>query len=420
MTNLVCIGAQWGDEGKGKIVDVLSEQSDVVVRFSGGCNAGHTLVLNGEKTIMHLMPSGILWKHTSNVIGPGVLIDPKVLTEEIALCKDKGLLDNQDRLVVSPLAHLVFWHHRVRDGVQGDEDNWLGSTKRGIGPAYEDKVSRTGLRVGDLLSKDFNALRKQMKLVANDSHLPSDSELQMWRDTLAPYTKDTTSFLLNANADGKKILFEGAQGFGLDIDQGTYPFVTSSHCVSAYAAVGAGIPHTMLGETIAITKAYTTRVGTGPFPTRLNGVEDECLRHKGGEFGATTGRPRACGWLDLVQLRRARMVTGFSKLALTKLDVLSNYDVVNVCVAYVRPDGSQIVNPPATAEEYSSLTPFYVPFKNFGEVPQQINSIADLSAAAQSYIRFIEGYVGVPISIISVGPERGQELILLENTWQRS
>lgn len=412
MKNLVCIGAQWGDEGKGRVIDLLSEKADVVVRFNGGCNAGHTLVVNGEKVVFHLVPSGILWTHTSNVIGPGVFIDPDVVTEEINFCRSKGLLNTKNRLVVSPFAHLVFWHHRVKDGVEAEGDNWLGSTKRGIGPAYQDKAARIGLRVADLLNKDVGQIRTHIKRFSNGVSVPEAAQINCWRETIAPYVKDTTNFLLEAEAKNQKIIFEGAQGFGLDIDYGTYPYVTSSHCVPAYAAVGAGVPHDMLGEVVAVTKAYTTRVGTGPFPTRLNEVEDERLRHRGGEFGATTGRPRSCGWLDLVQLRKARMVTGFSKIALTKLDILSDIDVVNVCIAYTRLDGSQTIDPPFTAEEYSTYTPLYVTFENFGVVPHKISSLSELSPTAQAYIRFIEGYVGANVSIVSFGPERGQELIL--------
>lgn len=427
--SLVCIGAQWGDEGKGKIVDVLSKNADVVVRFNGGNNAGHTLVIGGEKTVLHLIPSGILWTHTANVIGPGVLIDPEVLCHEIELCTDKGLLRkdlpegmaylatpefNGNRLVVSPYAHVVFWHHRVKDGVQGDGDNWLGSTKRGIGPAFEDKVARIGLRVGDLAKSNGwiqEHLVQAMKARNIDADLPTEDQLNKWRDTLMPYVQDTTDFLLEAHHAGKKILFEGAQGFGLDIDQGTYPFVTSSHCVSSYAAVGAGVPHSMLDKTLAISKAYTTRVGTGPFPTKLEGHEDETLRSKGGEFGATTGRPRSCGWIDLVQLRRAQRVTGFDELALTKLDILSGYDCVKACIAYQLPDGSQTFDVPFSAKEYRDLKPVYVPFENFGEIPSQLKSVEDLPPVALAYVRFIEGYLGVPVSIVSYGPERGQELI---------
>lgn len=415
MSNYVCIGGQYGDEGKGRVVDLLSNRFDVVVRFNGSCNAGHTIWADGKKWVVHLMPSGVLHSGTSNVIGPGVLVDPKVLTEEINMCIDGGLFDSNstDRLVISPLCHLVFWHHRVRDGVNDIGDNWVGSTKRGVGPAYSDKVSRLGVRIADLLHLSFDQLREKLKAVSGDAALPEDRHLQKWKDIIKPFVGDTTEFLLNKDEEGKRILFEGAQGYGLDIDFGSYPYVTSSNCVAAYAAVGAGVPHSLLGETIAITKAYSTRVGTGPFPTQLNRVEDERLRHLGGEFGATTGRPRACGWLDLVQLRDARRKTGFKYLALTKLDIFSGLDNVKACIAYKNVStGEQRITPLETAEQWEGWEPVYVDFNNFGEIPYQLSSLEELPSTARQFVTFVEQYVGAKLAILSYGPERESALIL--------
>lgn len=408
--NIVVMDAGWGDAGKGRVIDLLGKHYDITVRFHGGANAGHTLVVDGEKTVFHLMPSGVLWNHMKNVVGPGVVVDPEVLSNEIQFCVKKNLITEfSDNLVISPLCQLVLPHHKELDGSKKEGDNWLGSTKQGIGPTYAGKANRTGLRIADLVSNTPAKFIEKLKQSGVDT-LPQEGVVAIWKGMLKPYVKDVTNYLLAEIECGKKILFEGAQGFGLDIDFGTYPYVTSSNCVPAYAAVGAGIPHKFLGDTLAITKAYSTRVGTGPFPTKMSKEEDDFLRNKAGEFGATTGRPRMCGWLDLVQLRRAKEVTGFTRLALTKLDILEDFDVVKLCIAYVREDGSQLLTTPDSAEEYEKIKPLYVTFEKFGKVPNNLKSVDELSSSAQSFVRFIEGYLSASIDIICTGPERGQEI----------
>lgn len=404
--NLVCVGLQYGDEGKGRVVDILAKNMKTVVRFNGGNNAGHTLIVNGEKTVLHLIPSGILHKDTVNVIGPGVLIDPDVLCEEIELIDSKNLLQ-QSRLHISPYAHLILPHHRFIDGFGTDGDNKLGTTKRGVGPCYSDKVNRVGLRVIDLInlsSEEFLAKLNVNVLVG--SKVPALKSIEYWKSIINPYVKDPTNLITSSDS----VLFEGAQAFGLDVDLGTYPYTTSSNCVASYAAVGSGVPHTCLGEVVGVVKAYSTRVGTGPFVTKMDSDSDSLVRERGKEYGATTGRPRACGWLDLVQLKRAKDVMGYSKIALTKLDVLAGLKI-KICNSYTLPNGEVTNTIPPDALNYEAVKPNYIDF-DLEEMPAKLTSINDLPSNMLSFIKYVENFLNIKIAILSYGPERGQEVIL--------
>jgi len=422
MATLVAVGAQWGDEGKGKIVDWLAPRADLVVRFQGGNNAGHTLVVDGEQTVLHVVPSGVLHPDTINLIGPGVVVDPEVLTSELEALARRGILRDPSRVRVSGRAHVILEWHVALDLAREEarSEGKIGTTGRGIGPTYEDKVARRGIRVADLL--DPESLRAGLARAAADRNRELEyygrpavdldalfvSGCRYGRK-LEPYVDHTGRILMRALRAGKNVLFEGAQGTFLDIDHGTYPFVTSSNCVAGAACTGAGIGPTAIDRVLGISKAYTTRVGGGPFPTEESGSAGENLRERGSEFGATTGRPRRCGWLDVVMLREAATVNGLTGLALNKLDILSGLAEIPVATAY-RIDGKQTDEMPMTLTELARAEPVYETLPGWSEDVTQARDDAALPAAARRYVEAIENWVGVPVELLSVGPGRDQTI----------
>jgi adenylosuccinate synthase len=414
MSAVVVVGAQWGDEGKGKVVDLYAPYAELVVRYAGGANAGHTLVVNGEKLILHLIPSGILHEQTQCVVGQGTVIDPAVFLKEIQALSERGVATD-GRLLVSQRAHVVLPHHKLIDALREKKSNEaIGTTKRGIGPCYEDKVARRGVRMGDLLQSEM--LRRKLdanlecwRPVAEDlgGTLPSAEEIAAeyaaLGEALRGYIGDAAAIVRKSIGAGEKILLEGAQGTMLDIDNGTYPFVTSSNAVAGGACAGAGIGPTQIRRAVGIAKAYTTRVGGGPFPTELEDETGQLLRDSGAEYGSTTGRPRRCGWLDLVALRHAVAVNGLGELAITKLDVLTAVDAIQLCVAYEL-DGERLDYPPY--ERIEAVEPVYETLEGWDEDLSGCRTRADLPAAAQAYLARIEHEVGCPIGVVSVGPDR--------------
>jgi len=421
---LVVVGVQWGDEGKGKIVDLLAERSDVIVRFHGGNNAGHTLVVGGEKTVLHLVPSGVLHPGKICVIGNGVVVDPLVLFEEVESLRRRGFLQGEDELRISELAHLILPYHKAidlaRERLRGQGK--IGTTGRGIGPAYEDKMARIGIRVVDLLEEATFREKLRANLEEKNAYLSSmlgepplgfEEIFEQYRGIgarLRPHVIDTCRFLDREIRSGRRVLFEGAQGSMLDVDHGTYPFVTSSNCVAGGAAAGSGIAHSLLSRSLGITKAYTTRVGSGPFPTELAGALGEKLRRDGDEYGATTGRPRRCGWFDAVLVRHAARLSGLDGLAITKLDVLGGTDPLRICVAYRSPEGT-IDHVPASCMKLAAVEPVYEELPGFGELPRA-ERIDDLPAQARRYLDRIVELTGVPVKIVSLGARRDQTLVL--------
>jgi adenylosuccinate synthase len=414
MSAVVVVGAQWGDEGKGKVVDLYAPYAELVVRYAGGANAGHTLVVNGEKLILHLIPSGILHEQTKCVVGQGTVIDPAVFLQETEALTERGVA-TEGRLLMSQRAHVVLPHHKLIDELREKKSGGaIGTTKRGIGPCYEDKVARRGVRMGDLLDAD----RLRSKLDANlecwrpvsddlGGALPSADEIVMQYaelgEALRNYIGDAAAIVRASIRAGEKILLEGAQGTMLDIDNGTYPFVTSSNAVAGGACAGAGIGPTHIRQAVGIAKAYTTRVGGGPFPTELEDETGQKLRDAGAEYGSTTGRPRRCGWLDLVALRHAVAVNGLGELAITKLDVLSAVDKLKICVAYEL-DGERVDYPPY--ERVETVQPIYETLEGWNEDLSSCRTRGDLPAAAQEYLARVEQEVGCRIGVISVGPDR--------------
>src|SRR3989338_81141 len=418
MSVLVVIGAQWGDEGKGKVVDLLTPKADLVVRYQGGANAGHTLVVNGEKTVLHLLPSGILHIACLCIIGNGVVVDPEVLIQEIELMQSKGYLNDLTRLIVSEQAHLVLPYHRgiekLREKKQGDKA--IGTTMRGIGPTYEDKVARLGIRMYDLLHENDFEEQLQRVLPEKNRMLEALGEEEFslktllelgafWREKLRPFIRDAILPLHQALAAQKKVLFEGAQGTALDVDHGTYPYVTSSNTVAGGACTGAGIGPTSINEVLGVTKAYTTRVGNGPFPTELTDEKGEWLQKQGSEFGATTGRPRRCGWFDVPLLQHACRVNGLTSLALTKLDVLSGMKTLKLCVAY-QLKGKKLDRFPVSEKELLQCEPVYEELEGWNEDISQADHLEALPGAAQYYVSYIEQQLRLPIKLLSVGPDR--------------
>ncbi|WP_297814258.1 adenylosuccinate synthase [uncultured Helicobacter sp.] len=405
------VGIQWGDEGKGKMVDLLACNYDYVVRYQGGHNAGHTIVVEGKKYALHLIPSGILYPQCKNIIGNGVVISPKALIEEMQQFKEM-YGDLQGRLFISTKAHLLLPYHEILDRQSEEQAKQaIGTTCKGIGPTYTDKVSRKGIRAEEL--KDTETLAKKIieKLgeigkKETKIEIPTlenlKSELDTYAATLLPLLANTTSMLWRAMDKGEKILCEGAQGSMLDIDFGTYPFVTSSTTISAGACSGTGIAPRELGEVIGIIKAYCTRVGNGPFPTEETGVIGENLRNKGGEFGVTTGRARRCGWLDAMAVKYACRLNGASALALMKLDVLDGFDQIKVCVAYENEDGMRLEEFPS---DLTNIKPIYKTFQGWGKTAR-IKEFDKLPQNAQDYILALEKFVGVKISMISTSPDR--------------
>ncbi|GFH62921.1 MAG: adenylosuccinate synthetase [Candidatus Desulfovibrio kirbyi] len=424
MSNTVIIGAQWGDEGKGKIVDMLSAQSRVIVRFHGGNNAGHTIKVNGQETVLHLIPSGILHDNTLCLIGNGVVLDPGTFLEEVDALAGKGIDVSPARLGMSKKVHLIMPYHKSLDKAREAKraSNKIGTTGRGIGPCYEDKAARVGLRAGDvsnpalvrekvrraLLEKNI-LLRDLYKFDPVDAEATCD-ELLGFAPRLISYFTDVEQRLHEAAEEGEGVLFEGAQGVHLDIDHGTYPFVTSSNTVAGSAATGSGIGPCAFDRIVGIAKAYTTRVGAGPFPTELLDDTGSYMRAKGAEFGATTGRPRRCGWLDAVVLRASVRLNGLTDIALTKLDVLQNLPELRICVAYMF-EGRRIDKLPQEEGALAAVEPVYETLPGFEEDISGCTVFDVLPESVRKYVRRVEECVGVKISIISVGPERTQTIV---------
>ena len=423
MPATVVIGTQWGDEGKGKLVDLLAADADVVVRFHGGNNAGHTLVVDGKKTILNLVPAGVLHPGRLCMMGPGLVIDPAVLVAEIDALRARGYLSDDRWLRISEQAHLIMPYHRAidhaRERLRGTGS--IGTTGRGIGPAYEDKMARTGIRVGDLfdekgfreaLERNLREKNAYLQALLGEQPLefdPIHDGYARHRDRLRPYVADTGVELRAAVAAGKRILLEGAQGIMLDIDHGTYPFVTSSNAVAGAAAAGAGLPPRAIERVIGITKAYTTRVGGGPFPTELTDALGERLRADGDEYGATTGRPRRCGWFDAAVVRRAVELSGVDVIALTKLDVLTGIDPLRVGVGYEL-DGKRLDGPPSTIAAWERLRPVYEELPGWTEPLGGARTIGALPPNARRYVDRLAALVGAPIVLVSVGPDRDQTI----------
>ncbi|MGA1414402.1 MAG: adenylosuccinate synthase [Candidatus Kapaibacteriota bacterium] len=418
----IVVGAQWGDEGKGKIVDLLSDSVDIVARYQGGANAGHTIVIEGKKFVLHLIPSGILQKDVQCVIGNGVVIDPVALMEEIAMLESFGI-SIKDRLFISHKAHLIMPYHKMLDKARESQSSAaIGTTGRGIGPAYIDKFSRSGIRIVDLLDRavfeeklraNIEEKNVVLKKIYDHEEVDIESIISEYLDfdiKIDPYIKDTTLLLNQAIADGKSILMEGAQGALLDVDHGTYPFVTSSNPTSGGACTGLGVPPTAIDSVIGVVKAYTTRVGNGPFPTELHDEMGEELRKIGAEFGATTGRPRRCGWLDGVALRYSVMINGIDKIALTKLDVLDNVKSIGISTGY-EVDGKMLRSFPANVQDLAKVKPHYEFHEGWNCSLAGIKNFDDLPQAAKNYISAIEEVAGAKVGIVSLSPDRADTII---------
>ena len=422
--HIVVLGTQWGDEGKGKIVDLLTDRADAVVRFQGGHNAGHTLVCDGRKTVLHLIPSGVLRANVQCYIGNGVVLSPDALLEEIGKLEAQGV-PVRERLRISPACPLILPYHvaldKARELRRGDAK--IGTTGRGIGPAYEDKVARRGLRLGDLADPVRFRRRLDEVLAFHNSQLQHfygvDAQnadaiaerVLAQGEELLPMMADVTALLHELRGRGARILFEGAQGSLLDIDHGTYPYVTSSNTTAGGTATGSGFGPLFLDYVLGITKAYTTRVGSGPFPTELFDDTGARLAERGHEFGATTGRPRRCGWFDAVALRNAVNINSVSGLCLTKLDVLDGLEAIQLCVGYVDASGRPVPSP-VDSEDYAELVPVYETVPGWEESTLGARTLDDLPAAARDYIARIEAVVGAPIDIISTGPDRVETIVL--------
>lgn len=422
MSNTIIVGAQWGDEGKGKIVDYLTEHTDVVVRAAGGNNAGHTVISNGTKYILHLIPSGILWKDKICVIGNGVVMDPTGLLAEMAKLRGQGVTITPENLLISETAHLVMPYHRgldkVREAKRGDKK--IGTTGRGIGPAYADKVERDGLRTILMTQPEIFEEELRDRLARHNATfaelgvelVPVEETVKEMLEaakTLAPHITNTTVYLHEAIKAGKSLLFEGAQGTYLDIDHGTYPFVTSSNTTSGGACTGSGVPPRMIDKVVAVGKAYTTRVGSGPFVTENDAIGD-MLHNMGREFGATTGRARRCGWLDSVLVRYAVMVNGADELAITNLDGLDGLDTIQICTAYTL-RGKTIHYPPSTAADLAACVPVYETHQGWKQDLSGIRKFADLPPLAKAYLKRLEELTGARVSLVGIGPDREQTLV---------
>jgi adenylosuccinate synthase len=424
MRNVVAVGVQWGDEGKGKIVDILSASADIIVRFQGGANAGHTIVAEGRKVILHLIPSGILHENTRCIIANGVVLDPEVLEQEIKELKNLGFLKDDKKLMVSALTHLIMPYHKKLDSLrEGAAQKKIGTTGRGIGPAYEDRAARTGIRVIDLLDrKTFSEKVKENLKVKNFliGRLYKDRPMKQreivaayapYRTLLKKHVADVPSFLAKCIKEKKKILFEGAQGTYLDVDHGTYPYVTSSNTLSGNACCGSGVSPRVIEHVLGICKAYTTRVGEGPFPTELSGEIGEIMRERGGEYGATTGRPRRCGWFDVPLVKRAVMLNGIDSLALMKLDVLDDFETIPICVKY-RIGNKVSSEVPVSLAAFIAAEPVYEEMPGWKMSTKGAREIHQLPPQAIAYVRRLEELVGARIAIISTGPERDSTMVL--------
>ncbi|WP_038834450.1 adenylosuccinate synthase [Yersinia pseudotuberculosis] len=423
--NVVVLGTQWGDEGKGKIVDLLTERAKYVVRYQGGHNAGHTLVINGEKTVLHLIPSGILRENVISIIGNGVVLAPDALMKEMTELEARGV-PVRERLLLSEACPLILPYHvaldNAREKARGAKA--IGTTGRGIGPAYEDKVARRGLRVSDLFNKETFAIKLKeiveyhnfqlvhyYKEAAVDYQKVLDDVLAI-ADILTAMVVDVSELLDNARKQGELIMFEGAQGTLLDIDHGTYPYVTSSNTTAGGVATGSGLGPRYVDYVLGIVKAYSTRVGAGPFPTELNDETGEFLRKQGNEYGATTGRSRRTGWLDIVAVRRAVQINSLSGFCMTKLDVLDGLKEVKLCVGYRMPDGREVDTTPLAAEGWEGIEPIYETMPGWSETTFGVKEHSKLPQAALNYIQRVEELTGVPIDIISTGPDRDETMIL--------
>jgi adenylosuccinate synthase len=414
---VVIIGLQWGDEGKGKIVDYYTAEADIVARFQGGNNAGHTLVVKGQKTVLHLIPSGVLRPHAKCLIGSGVVVDPEIFLEEIDILKKASVPNLEERIALSDRCHVIFDYHKHLDAAREGRKGGIGTTKRGIGPAYEDRASRRGIRIADLYNEatfedkvtgnleEKNFLLKEFYKV---DPVCMDEFVKKYRgiaERMKPFVHDVSNLLFDEIQNGRKILFEGAQGILLDVDYGTYPYVTSSHTLPSQAALGLGarLPKDTLF--LGIVKAYTTRVGDGPFPTELKDAQGDHLRASGGEFGATTGRPRRCGWLDLVAIRYALRVSGIKHLAVTKADVLSGINELKVCTAY-KYDGKTYDSFPADTSLLGKMEPVYETLPGWKEDLTQMRSAAELPKNLINYLKFLEEKTQSQVNLISTGAGR--------------
>ena len=420
--NTIITGLQWGDEGKGKIVDYLTESADVVIRGQGGNNAGHTVIAKGVKYVLHLLPSGILWDDKLNIIGNGVVLDPVGLVQEITRIEGQGVSITAEKLLISDRSHVVLPFHKeldaAREAALGDQK--IGTTKRGIGPAYADKINRCGLRMADLFDRDFTTARITAR-VAEANEILARYDLQTFHaeeviaelytafERLSPHVANTIPVLHQAWKSGKKLLFEGAQGTLLDIDFGTYPFVTSSNTTAGGSCTGTGLPPTAIDAVVGVCKAYTTRVGSGPFPTGDEGLSDY-LHGLGREFGATTGRPRGCGWLDTVLLRFACMVNGVTGLAVTNLDGLDAYDTLQICTGYDI-DGTIHDLPPADRSAWDRAKPVYETLPGWKSDTTACTSYQQLPEKAKAYLSRLGELCGAPIAFVGVGPDRAQTLV---------
>jgi len=423
MKTVAVVGSQWGDEGKGKVIDYLATQADVVIRGQGGNNAGHTLVVGDKKYALRLIPSGILNPEAINVIGNGIVFDPKGFLKELEMFEEGTI--NPDNIKISDRAHVIFPYHKEIDALSEEArgDNKIGTTKNGIGPCYMDKTERSGIRICDLMDKDIFAAKLKPQIEAKNKIVKNIygkeelfdfetiyNEYLGYADQIRKFVDDTTVVVYDAIKEGKKVLFEGAQGTFLDLDLGTYPFVTSSHPISGGFAVGAGVGPNMIKDVVGIVKAYTTRVGEGPFVTELNNEIGEQIRKQGNEFGVVTGRPRRCGWFDAVMVSYAARVNGLTSMSFMLLDVLSGFDKLKICTAYKMGD-KIIKNFPASLDDLAKCEPVYEELDGWNEDITKITNYDELPENAKKYIKRIEELVGVSADIVSVGPNRLQTIV---------
>lgn len=422
MSVSVLVGSQWGDEGKGKIVDILSDRFDIVARYQGGANAGHTIQIEDKQFILHLIPSGILRDDVVCVIGNGVVIDPKALLDEIEFLESHGF-NIKGRLFISHNAHLIMPYHKLLDSINESQSQKIGTTGRGIGPCYIDKYARKGIKIVDLLNrqsledkirKNLDEKNNLLKKVYEREELDVEAiikEYTAFDEAIDPYITNVATYLNNSISEGKSILLEGAQGALLDVDHGTYPYVTSSNPTSGGACTGTGIPPTKISDVFGIVKAYTTRVGYGPFPTELEDQDGENLREWGAEFGATTGRPRRCGWFDAFLVKYSRMINGIERAAITKLDVLSNFDEIKVCVGY-EINGKTVKSYPTESGQMTGAVPVYETLPGWKKDITGARTYDELPTETKDYLSFISQQCGFEISIISVGPRRKETIQL--------
>lgn len=425
MSTTVVIGAQWGDEAKGKMVHVLGSQAEIVVRYSGGNNAGHTVVTGGQEYKFHLLPVGVLHPKTTSIIGSGMVVCPKELLKELQSTQEK--CPSLGRLVISPAAHVVFPYHKLLDRLEEEArgENRIGTTERGIGPCYQDKIARIGIRMGELIQPELFASRLKTILPLKNKMLemygsePLDfqtllNEFQGYAAQLATYVSDTEPLVQEAVEQNKRVLFEGAQGSFLDIDSGTYPYVTSSHPTSAGACLGTGIGPKSIGQVLGVCKAYTTRVGAGPFPTELLDETGERIRQVGHEFGTTTGRPRRCGWMDLIQLRQSCRLNTITGLVVTRLDVLSGLKTIKASIGYDSPRG-QVNSIPMNLYDFEKVSPIYRELPGWEEDLRAARKLSDLPENARRYLDSIEEFTKTPIAVVSIGPDHDETIVVNES-----